>query len=190
VTDASHPSAPTTAPSEEAWPEEVSGMPRDEGLYYKKNRRYVRIFGTPVAGTSGGSFKQSALPFSGYSQRGEVGGKHAQVQVTERQPIFYAYVPENYEPGSSSLMRLDVKGDRREFQVGSVSGMSGRHRSGLDPKKIQQCTTESIARLYRVTPARELEDGEYAFIRNYIFTTSGVAGAGEKVYDFGISKKK
>ena len=63
--------------------------------------------------------------------------------------------------------------------------------SGLDVDKVFQIAIARIApRLYRVSPDRELDDGEYGFVGTFTYTTVGVAGTGEKIYDFGVPKRR
>jgi hypothetical protein len=35
----------------------------------------------------------------------------------------------------------------------------------------------------------DLDSGEYGFIGTFTYTTVGVAGSGERIYDFGIARK-
>jgi len=45
--------------------------------------------------------------------------------VKERRPRFYSYVPDGNDASDYVLIRLNRKGDRREFQIGSFGGVSG-----------------------------------------------------------------
>jgi hypothetical protein len=123
--------------------------------------------------------------------KGEVAGKHAQLQLSERQPIFYVYMPESQTPENFSVIQMKEKNNRREFEVGSAGGASGSSNSGLDVGAVSQVLIERIAhRLYRIRPDRELKDGEYGFIGTFTYASVGLAGSGEKIYDFGVNMKK
>lgn len=86
---------------------------------------------------------------------------------------------------------MEDKGDRREFQVASAGGAAGSVSTGLELNKVSQVIIERVApRVYRVTPDRELNDGEYGFLGSFVVLTAGMAGGGEKVYDFGVHMTK
>jgi hypothetical protein len=61
------------------------------------------------------------------------------------------------------LIKLNKKGDRREFQIGSFGGVTGG-KSGVKQDKEVAFTAEHVGvRTYRVTIRTDLKPGEYAF---------------------------
>lgn len=190
--EAAQPAATKPMPSEE-WPAELTGMYREAGIYYKQDGKFLQLYGRPVVGSKTGGFLKSSLTmgFSKIRSKGEVPGKHAQLQVPTRQPVFYFYMAEGQLPDSFIVVRMEEKGNRREFQVGSFGGATGSASSGLELDKVAQVIIERVApHAYRVTPDRELHDGEYGFLGSFVILTAGMAGGGEKVYDFGVNMKK
>lgn len=179
--------------SAEDWPAELKGMYREVGIYYKQDGKFVQLYGRPVVASKTGGFLKSSMTMglSKIRSKGEVPGKHAQLQVPTRQPVFYFYMPEGQAPDSFVVVRMEEKGDKREFQVGSFGGATGSASSGLELDKVSQVIIERVApHAYRVTPDRELHDGEYGFLGSFVVLTAGMAGGGEKVYDFGVHMKK
>lgn len=184
------PSANPASSTKDEWPAEVAGMYREVGIYYKENGKFMQLFGKPVVATHTGGFLKSSftMGLSKVRSKGQLPGKHAELQLAERQPVFYFYMPENQTPDDFSVIRLETKGGERRFQVGSAGGASASVSTGLDVHKVSQILIERIApRLYRVTPGKELEDGEYGFIGT--LAAFGVGG-GEKLYDFGIHVRR
>jgi hypothetical protein len=182
-----------TAESRDVWPAELAAMPREVGLYYERNGEFIWLYGKPIVATNTGGFLKRSLTMgvSKVRSKGQLPGKRAQLQVFERQPAFYAYMPEGQTPEGFVIVKMETKGNRRVFQVGSSGGLSGGISRGLNVKKVYQIEIERIAsRLYRVTPLRELKHGEYGFLGTFTYTTAGLAGAGEKIYDFGIPKER
>lgn len=78
----------------EEWPAELKGMYREVGIYYKQAGGFVQLYGKPVVGAKTGGFLKSSftMGLSKIRSKGQVPGKHAQLQVKTRQPIFYFYM--------------------------------------------------------------------------------------------------
>jgi hypothetical protein len=189
---ASGPAQEKVATSEE-WPAELAGMYREVGIYYKQNGKFVQLYGRPVVASQTGGFLKSSLTMgiSKIRSKGEVPGKHAQLQVPTRQPTFYFYMAAGQIPDDFVVVRMEEKGDRREFQVGSFGGAAGGMSTGLELHKVSQVIIERVApHVYRVRPDAELHDGEYGFLGSFVVLSAGMAGGGEKVYDFGVHMKK
>ena len=94
----------------------------------------------------------------------------ANVATTEKNPVFYAYIPEdNNSFGGSSLsirdftlIRLDPKANSREVNTATISpwGMS----SGTDQKAKQGFTSEQVRTgVYKLALDQPLSAGQYAF---------------------------
>ncbi len=194
---------PTTAPtisghpkialSPDPWPTEVASMPREIGLYYSHEGKFTQLFGKPIVGTKTGGFIKKAFTvgISKTRTKGQLPGKHAQLQLSQRQPAFYFYLPEGQTPEDFVIIRTEVKSASREFEVGASGGFTGTTSRGLALKNVFPILIERLAsRVYRVTPDRELEEGEYGLLGTFTSATIGLAGGGEKIYDFGITKKR
>jgi hypothetical protein len=109
--------------------------------------------------------------------------------------MFYFYVPDGTSASDFILIRLEKKGDRREFQVGSFGGITGG-KSGVKRDKEIPFKSEHVAiRTYRIILDEDLKPGEYAFFMgtgqssmmssSTLSTTSGGSASG-RIYDFAI----
>ena len=115
--------------------------------------------------------------------------------IKERQPEFYFFVPDGDDSSDFTLIQLNKKGDRREFQIGSFGGITGG-KSGVKRDKEHEFKAEHVAiRTYRVTLSSSLKPGEYAFFMGTGMSASmsGARGgnrsggaASGRVYDFSI----
>lgn len=93
-------------------------------------------------------------------------------------------------PSEFSLVRFDVKDDRREAKVGKFN-ISGAKAGVMDKSRIAFSYNQVAPGVYEVTPDAELTAGEYGFI--YSATTGGggmgLAGMGamtSKIFDFSV----
>jgi hypothetical protein len=131
--------------------------------------------------------------------RADLNGAAATLQLGQRKPVFYFY----FDPSGASatspaefvLAQMEVrkKDDERRMVVGQMNAYSGS-KTGPDQKDVRKVTFDRISPgIYKVTPAADLADGEYAFyyagsapVVGYYF----VMGAGGKLFDFGIKGGK
>ena len=115
--------------------------------------------------------------------------------VRDRKPIFYLYVPDGTDSSDYVLLKLNRKGDRREFQIGSFGGISGG-KSGVQRDKEILFHAEHVGiRVYRLTLENALKPGEYGFFMGTGISQSmtpatggnrsGGAASG-RVYDFTV----
>ncbi len=93
-------------------------------------------------------------------------------------------------PNEFSLVRFDVKNDRREAKVGKFN-IGGAKAGVMDKDRIPFTYTTIAPGVYEVKPDNELAGGEYGFI--YSASTGGggvgIAGMGaqtSKIFDFSI----
>ena len=93
-------------------------------------------------------------------------------------------------PNEFSLVRFDVKSDRREAKVGKFN-IGGAKAGVMDKDRIPFTYTTIAPGVYEVKPDNELAGGEYGFI--YSASTGGggvgIAGMGaqtSKIFDFSI----
>ena len=123
-------------------------------------------------------------------------GPQSKNVVSDRQPVFYIYVPDGGSASDFTLISLEKKGNRREFQIGSFGGITGG-KSGVKRDKEIAFTAEHVGiRMYKLKLAAEMKPGEYAlFMGTGQQSTmaggstggarSGGAASG-RVYDFRI----
>ncbi|WP_338057596.1 hypothetical protein [Sphingomonas beigongshangi] len=135
---------------------------------------------------------------------------HARIGATKRKPDFYFFFDEANaglsggantgswltgpnatvtSPAEFSLVRFDVRKDRREARVGSFN--IGGAKSGVMDKDRIPFDYERVAPgVFRVTPQQPLEPGEYGFL----YSLSAGSGPGmfsnsmtTRVFDFSIA---
>jgi hypothetical protein len=169
--------------------------PPEVGVYWKDGTRYVRIEGqavsqTKIGGRAGAMFTYG---FRGLHWDAYVNGPTSSHIVKERRPVFYLYVPDGGSSSDYSLMKLNKKGDRREFQIGTLSGKMGGGKAGLKPDKEIAFQAEHVGiRTYKVMIDQDLQPGEYAFFMatGEQVESTGRQGTGGamtgRIYDFSL----
>jgi hypothetical protein len=171
--------------------------PPEVGVYWKDGPTFVFIEGAAIARTKAGG---RAASFATDGIRGQhwdavLEGPASKNHVKDRRPIFYLYVPDGSSAADYALIKLQKKGDRREFQVGSFGGIGGG-KSGVKKDKEVSCSSEHVGiRMYKITLNEDLKPGEYAFFMGTgsqsnmssgrVSSSSGGAASG-RVYDFNI----
>ena len=129
-------------------------------------------------------------------------GAHANVRVSNAQPVFYFYFEQRSSglsqsstffsgtttPNEYTLLKFDIKGSTRETATGSMNafGASG----GTDEKAVTNFTyTKLRPGVYKVTLNAPLEPGEYGFISTAQQSSAGSAFGGaispSRIFDFG-----
>jgi hypothetical protein len=171
--------------------------PPEVGVYWKDGATFVLIQGQAISQTKTGGRAGSFLT---YGMRGEhwdafLNGPTSKNHMKEHRPVFYFYVPEGASAADYTLIKLEKKGDRREFQIGTFGGMSGG-KSGVKRDKETPFRSEHVGvRTYKIVLESDLKPGEYAFFmgtgqenmmanRN-VSASSGGSAAG-RVYDFNV----
>jgi hypothetical protein len=172
--------------------------PPEVGVYWKNGHVFVLIEGQAVSNSKVGGKTGS---FFTYGMRNEhwdatLDGPQSSQVVNDRQPTFYIYVPEGSSAADYSLIKLEKKGDHREFEVGSFGGLTGG-KAGLKRDKQVDFTAEHAGiRVYKITLTQGMKPGEYAFFMGtgQQATMSGGSGgtarsggsAAGRVYDFRV----
>ena len=139
--------------------------PPEVGVYWKDGPTFVFIEGAALSRTKAGG---RAASFATDGIRGQhwdavIEGPTSKNHVKDRRPIFYLYVPDGSSAADYALIKLQKKGDRREFQVGSFGGIGGG-KSGVKKDKEVPCSSEHVGiRMYKITLNEDLKPGEYAF---------------------------
>jgi hypothetical protein len=169
--------------------------PPEVGVYWKDASRFVLIEGqalsaAKIGGRAGSMFTYG---FRGLHWDAYLNGPTSANIVKERRPVFYVYVPDGASSSDYSLLKMNRKGDRREFQVGSLSGKMGGGKAGVKRDKEVPFQAEHVGiRIYRITLDQDLKPGEYAFFMGtgeQLGSTgrSGTGGAATgRIYDFSL----
>src|SRR5579864_5049292 len=171
--------------------------PPEVGVYWKDGTNFVMVQGQALtqtkAGGKAGSFFTNGLRNQHWDAYVE--GPTSKNVVKERRPAFYFYVPDGSTSSDYVLIKLNKKGDRREFQIGSFGGMSGG-KSGVQRDKEVAFKADHVGiRIYRITLNEDLKPGQYAFFMGtgQSAMMSGARGgnrsggaASGRIYDFSI----
>jgi hypothetical protein len=171
--------------------------PPEIGVYWKYGPQFVLVQGQALSnakvGGKAGSFFTDGLRNQHWDAYVE--GPQSKNVVRERQPTFFIYVPDGADASDYVLLKLNKKGNRREFQVGSFGGITGG-KSGVQRDKVVPFKAEHVGiRTYRVSLSAELKPGSYAFFMGtgQSATMSGSRGgnrsggvASGRIYDFDI----
>ena len=171
--------------------------PREVGVFWKDGANWVMIDGQAVSqaklGGRWGSFATMGIKAKHWN--GFVNGKSSRNIVRENRPVFYVYVLEGMSAADYVLIKLDPKGDKRQFEIGSIGGVVGG-KSGVRTDKMRPFNYERVAsRTYRMTLDEDLPPGEWGF---FMGTGQGMAMSGDastvggtsqgRMYDFHIPK--
>lgn len=171
--------------------------PPEVGVYWKNGATFILIQGQAISQAKAGG---RAGSYFTYGMRGQhwdatLEGPTSNNPLKDRRPLFYFYVPEGTDASDYVLIKLEKKGDRREFQIGSFGGVNGG-KSGVKKDKEISFKSEHVGiRIYRITLDGDLKPGEYAFFMGTgtqanmsagrVSSSSGGSAAG-RVYDFSI----
>lgn len=146
------------------------------------------------AKSSGAYFSALTYGITKAKVRVVIDGPKASLEVTDTNPSFYAYIPEdnNTFGGSAisikdfSLVKFDVKSDSRTVitGTGSIWGTS----AGTDQKAIQGFSSEVVKPgIYKLLLAQPLPVGEYAFQQSGNSGSSSDQKNTGSYFDFGIT---
>jgi hypothetical protein len=171
--------------------------PPEVGVYWKDGPNFVMVPGQALTQTKAGGRAGSIFTDGFRNQHWDayVDGPTSKNVVRERRPTFYLYVPDGDTSSDYVLIKLNQKGNRREFQVGSFGGITGG-KSGVQKDKEVSFTAEHMGiRIYKITLNEDLKPGQYAFFlgTGESASMSGAMGgnrsggiAAGRIYDFGI----
>jgi hypothetical protein len=172
--------------------------PQEVGLYWKDGPTFVFIGGQALSQAKAGGRAGSFFTEGMKSQHWDavLTGPTSRNRVKDRHPVFYFYVPDGASADDFTLLKLNRKDDRREFQIGTFGGV-GAGKSGVKRSKEFAFETQHVAiRTYKVTLATDLKAGEYAFfmgtnqssmISSGRGTNSSGGAAAGRIYDFTIT---
>ena len=159
--------------------------PSDAGMYVQTGSGFTKIIGQIAQFTRTGSRLASTATVGIKSAKANIQlqGPHAQ-SVVSPQPTFYFIPPKQaaeagVNAGDLILIRLEEKPQRRQFEI-AAAGLF-RASAGISlTHQIQLLRSEARPGVYVITPATELQRGEYAL---YLARGEGMAAY---VYDFGV----
>jgi hypothetical protein len=139
--------------------------PPEVGVYWKNGNAFVLIEGQAISrskvGGKAGSFFTNGMRSEHWDAT--LNGPASNHVVNERLPLFYIYVPDGSSSSDFVLIRLEKKGDHREFEIGSFGGITGG-KSGVKRDKEVEFTAEHAGlRTYKIKLAQGMKPGEYAF---------------------------
>lgn len=170
--------------------------PQEVGVYWKDGYTFIRVEGEMVSQAKVGGRAGSMFTYGMRSEHWDayVNGPTSKNRVKDRRPLFYLYVPDGDSAADFVLIKLEKKGNRREFQVGSFGGVTGG-KSGVKRDKEVAFKAEHVAvRTYRLTLDDDLKPGEYGFFmgtgQQTMMSGGGSGGsksggsASGRIYDF------
>ena len=171
--------------------------PPEVGVYWRDQGKFILVQGQAVTNTKTGGKAGSFFTDGLRNQHWDatIQGNTSKNVVRDRQPIFYIYVPDGDDASDYTLIKLNKKGDHREFQIGSFGGIRGG-KSGVQKDKVVAFSAEHVGiRVYKIKLEEGLKPGEYAFFMGtgQSNTMSGAYGgnrsggsASGRVWDFSV----
>jgi hypothetical protein len=181
----------TAAPAPAANPD----VPDDMGVYTKLKGSLAEVYAEVVSWKSGGVGK--SMLTGGFTKghvNATVSGSKSKLQLGT--PIeFVVKCAEGVTPSEYMLLKLDEKGDRREFRA--VTGGVYHSSSGLEKDAIKFDFQKIAPRTYKIALAG-LKKGEYGFLPPGSGSVGGTGGGASgqtvqggsmqagKLYTFGV----
>lgn len=175
--------------------EKNKDVPDDVGVYAKLKGALVEMYAEPVNSRSGGVGKSMlTMGFTKGHVNGSVPGPKSKMQIGAPIDIIIK-CKEGETPSEYQLLKLDEKGDRREFRA--VTGGVYHASSGADKNAVHFEFVKIAPRTYRIVIAA-MKKGEYGFLPPGGASVGGVGGgvSGQtvqggtmnsgKLYTFGV----
>jgi hypothetical protein len=171
--------------------------PPEVGVYWKDGSNFVLLPGQALSQSKVGGKAGSMFTYGmrGLHWDAYLDGPTANTRIKDIRPSFYVYVPDGSSAADFVLLKLNKKGNRREFQIGTFGGMTGG-KSGVKHDKEVAFKAEHVGiRTYKLSLGEELKAGEYGFFMGTGQEASvngdrggrGSGGAATgRVYDFSV----
>ena len=187
-------------------------VPHPSGVYMATDARMVRIDPTTSNQSKTGGILGYAFTggIASLSIKAVIPNITARVRTGRARPNFYFYFDEATRglsqaggaslwlsgpasaitsPNEFSLIRFDVKKDRRETRVGSMN-LAGAKAGVMDKDRIPFDYEQVTPGVFKVTPSSDLPTGEYGFL----YSVSAGAGPGmwgngtgsARIFDFAV----
>jgi hypothetical protein len=177
--------------------------PHDYGIYMFEERDGSRKMTQMMPAVSqqnrtGGGFTASITPFGlgKVKTKANLPGTAAKLQLNNVRPVFYFYLDNKTgglntasgipaTPSEFALIRFNVRSDNREVTIAKANAYGAK--GGLSDEYVVEFNAEDLGNgIFKVTPTKDLKNGEYAFyLLNSGNATAGAA-IGAKFFDFGV----
>lgn len=160
-------------------------LPDDPGVYLATQNSYTAILGETVNFARSGSVLASKLTLHIKAQHNnaQIQGARAQTAATSTPTFLFIPSQRELENGVSAgdllLIILDVRGDRRQIELGAI----GAARESKGVSITHQVETQKSLRAphkHEIRPVKALDKGEYAF---YLERGEGLPAM---LYDFSV----
>lgn len=176
-----NPAAPLLSPTE------VSGYPKDIGVYLKKNNEWIELQPEVVNWKTGGVLKSMvSLGVVKGDVNGHVEGNQSRTR-TGPQIEFIVIAPEGVSISEYQLLRLNQHTDNREFRT--LTGGIFHAKGGATPDLIPFEGQKLASRTFSVA-LNGLKLGEYGFLPPGVLTQASGAATLGKMYTFGVAPVK
>lgn len=147
---------------------------------------------------TGGGFTASVTPFGlgKVKTKANLPGVAAALQIPSTRPTFYFYLDAKSgglntssgipsTPNEFALIRFNVRSDNREVTIAKANAWGAK--GGLSDEYVVEFTAESLGNgIYKITPNKDLKNGEYGFYLINSGNSSTGAAVGAKFFDFGV----
>ncbi len=147
---------------------------------------------------TGGGFTASVTPFGlgKVKTKANLPGTTADLQIREQKPVFYFYLDTNSgglntssgipsTPNEFALVRFNVRSDNREVTISKTNAYGSK--GGLSDEYVVEFDADNLGNgVFKITPSKELKNGEYGF---YLINSGGSnagAAVGAKFFDFSV----
>lgn len=155
----------------------VTGLPQGrETIFHLRGAQYVEL--VPAIASIETNFQF-------FSSKSELvlKGRKASYRLDDKQPVFFSV----WAPNEVPLVKLkpgDSHDDRNlKFSSGAFMPYGGTQKTGVRSEDVIDVESEKDPRgFYRLKPKEPLRSGEYGFVLTHGFA----AGAGGKIFDFGV----
>jgi len=133
-------------------------------------------------------------PMMSLTIKARIPGPHATLRTSESKPVFYMYFPSSSSitdaatPSQFTLLVLTPEKDHRETEVAHLKAAAGVWVmvSGIDTYCVIHSSAEKVRpNVFKVTPDRDMDPGEYGFIATMKLSETGAAS----FFDFGVDAK-
>jgi hypothetical protein len=188
----------------------MSGDPNDPmakhnyGIYYFEEKDGQRKMTQLVVNVSsqnrtGGGFTAAVTPFGlgKVKTKANLPGRNATMQIRDNSPVFYFYLDVSSgglntasgipsTPNEFTLIRFNQRSDNREVTIAKTNSWGSK--GGLSDEYVVQLKAEDLGNgIFKITPAGDLRNGEYAFYLVNSGNSNASAAIGAKFFDFGVN---
>jgi hypothetical protein len=168
-------------------PTEVSGYPKEIGVYLKKSNEWIELQSEVVNWKTGGVLKSMAsLGLVKGDVNGHVEGNQSRTRIGP-QIEFIVITPEGVSISEYQLLKLNQHKDNREFRTltGGIFHAKGGATPDLMPFEGQKLASRTFSVILN-----ELKLGEYGFLPPGVLTQASAAATLGKMYTFGVAQVK